>query len=126
MTNTVNTDLFMIFSGISVLAFMFYRNSTKEALKIVRIRTMSSPFYYAIPPRWLRKIFSLPKKEMRKYLIIRLYFAIIHALLAVINFLIYLCSGAKAIVAGVLIMIQICWILSDTIFFLIYLHINKK
>ena len=122
----INADFFIVFVGISVLAFWFYRNSTMVAIKEINYNSKSNPCDYWLPPRWMRKLFSLPKKQVRKYLIVRLYFACIHTLLSAVYSLMYIYLGESEFVAGILIMIQVCWILLDTVFFLVYWRIYKK
>ena len=122
----INADLFIVFVGISVLAFWFYRNSTIVAIKEINYNSKSNHYDYWLPPRWIRKLFSLPKKQVRKYLVARLHFACIHMLLSVVNSLLFLYFRGSEFVAGILIMVQVCWILLDTLFFLVYWRIYKK
>lgn len=122
----INADLFIVFVGISVLAFWFYRNSTIVAIKEINYNSKSNHYDYWLPPRWIRKLFSLPKKQVRKYLVARLYFACIHMLLSVVNSVLFLYLRGSEFVAGILIMVQVCWILLDTLFFLVYWRIYKK
>jgi hypothetical protein len=80
-----------------------------------------------MPPRWMRKIFSLPKKEMAKFLVCHLLFSITHIAIGIINAaLILIDVSVSVFVAKCLIMFQMCWALIDAVVFLVLLRKFKQ
>lgn len=72
-----NKELLMISLIISIMAAIGHVKSSKNADKEIRTNSKFYPMHYMIPPRWLRKMFSLTKKEMAKFLVWQLYFSIV-------------------------------------------------
>lgn len=118
-----NAKLLAISAIISVMVALAYKNSSINANKEICTNFKFYPKHYMMPPQWVRRIFSLPKKEMAKFLVLRLYFSIAHVAIGMINTVLLLINYSTSIfVAKFLIMLQICWALLDTIVFLILLR----
>ena len=49
------------------------RNFVKSALRDVGVVFEWFPDKYVIPPRWIRKLFNMPKKHIAKFLCFGLY-----------------------------------------------------
>ena len=101
------------------------KSSTLEMNKEIGIIFRFFPRQYTIPSRRIRKLYNLPKKEMLKYYVARLYFPIVHFLLATVVSIVSLCFNALWI-SNRFVIFQVLWILIDTIAFLVYSSILKK
>lgn len=121
-----NVDLIIVFIGIALLSFLFYRNSTNEADKMLRYNPKLCRNNWSPLPRKLRKLLFLAKKRVAKYVLIRFYFAILHVLLGVFNTILFICTNGNEMVAGILIMLQVGWIIIDSVVLVIYLYIYKN
>ena len=110
---------------VTLLASLFYRNSTLEMNKEIGIIFRFFPHQYTIPSLRIRKLYNLPKKEMHKYYVARLYFPIVHFLLATVVSIVSLCFNVLWI-SNRFVIFQVLWILIDTIVFLVYSSILKK
>lgn len=56
-----------------LLSCEFYRNSTKNTIKNLMTNMDLYPKHYAIPPRFIRSIFSLKKRMLPRFICFRLY-----------------------------------------------------
>lgn len=115
----------VFFAILTTMAFLAYKNSTIAADKKICTNFKYYPRHYAMPPRWLRHFFSLPKRPTGKYLIARLYFAIAHIVLGLITTIIFLLTKAYTMVASVYFLLYVSWIVLDQIVFIIYFYIFK-
>lgn len=74
----------------SVMCSWGCRNAAIYGDQALRTNSKFFPMHYTIPRRWIRKLFSLPKRYMAKHLVFQLYFSLIHIALGVINVVILL------------------------------------
>lgn len=123
-----NAKLLTISIIISIMAALAYKNSAIRANKDIRTNFTFYPRHYMMPPRWMRKIFSLPKKEMAKFLVCQLLFSVAHIAIGIINAALILINFSVSVfVVKCLIMFQICWVLIDAVVFLVLLRkFNKR
>lgn len=123
-----NAKLLTISIIISIMAALSYKNSAISANKDIRTNFKFYPRHYMMPPRWMRKIFSLPKKEMAKFLVCRLLFSVAHIAIGIINAALVLINFSVSVfVVKCLIMFQVCWALIDAVVFLVLLRkFNKR
>ena len=118
-----NAKLLTISIIISIMAALAYMISSVNANKNIRTNFKFYPKRYIMPPRWMRKIFSLPKKEMPKFLFCRLLVSIAHIAIGIINAAILLINFSVSVfVVKCLIMFQMCWVLTDAVVFLVLLR----
>ena len=118
-----NANLLAISAYISIMAALACRNSSINANKKIRTNFRFYPKHYMIPPRWIRKLFSLPKKEVAKFLVWHLFFSLAHIALGIINATLLLIDfPASVFIAKCLIMFQTCWVLIDAIAFCVLLR----
>lgn len=123
-----NAKLLTISIIISIMAALAYKVSSVSASKDIRTNFKFYPRHYMMPPIWMRNIFSLPKKEMPKFLVCRLLFSVAHIAIGMINTALILINFSVSIfVAKCLIMFQMCWVLIDAVVFLVLLRkFNKR
>lgn len=90
----------------------------------------NAPFYpkhYAIPPRWMRKMFSLPKREMAKFFLFQLYCTFLNIAIGIVNVsLMLINSEISVFTAYCILMLQSCWILIDSIVYVVFLIKFRK
>ena len=122
-----NKELLIVSLIISIMAAIGHAKSSKNADKEIRIKSKFYPIHYMIPPRWLRKMFSLTKKEMAKFLVWQLYFSIVSIAVGIVNVVLLLInfSGSVFIVKH-LIFLQICLELIDALVFAVLLRKFKQ
>ena len=110
----------------AVMGSLGYRGAALHGDKEIRTNMKFYPRHYAVPPRWMRKLFSLPKRDMAKYLIFHLYLSLGYAVLAIVCFII-LCGGFLwgGLFAVYMIRAMSCFGLFDVIVYLIFLYIFK-
>ena len=80
----VSSVLLMFAIYFYVIGSLAYRSSAIHGDKEIRTNMKFYPRHYAVPPRWMRKLFSLPKRDMAKFLIFQLYLSLVHAVLAIV------------------------------------------
>lgn len=122
-----NKELLIVSLIISIIAAIGHAKSSKNADKEIHIKSKFYPMHYMIPPRWLRKMFSLTKKEMAKFLVWQFYFSIVSIAVGIVNVVLLLInfSGSVFIVKH-LIFLQICLELIDAIVFAVLLRKFKQ
>lgn len=122
-----NKELLMISLIISIMAAIGHVKSSKNADKEIRTNSKFYPMHYMIPPRWLRKMFSLTKKEMAKFLVWQLYFSIVSIAVGIVNTVLLLINFSESVfIVKHLIFLQICLELVDAIVFIILLRKHKR
>lgn len=122
-----NKELLMISLIISIMAAIGHVKSSKNADKEIRTNSKFYPMQYMIPPRWLRKMFSLTKKEMAKFLVWQLYFSIVSIAVGIVNTVLLLINFSESVfIVKHLIFLQICLELVDAIVFIILLRKHKR
>lgn len=116
-----NRELLIVSFIISIMTAIAYAKSSKNANKEIRINFKFYPMHYMMPPRWLRKMFSLPKKEMAKYLVWRLYFSITSIATGIVNVILLLIDFYECVfIVKHIIFLQMCFVLVDSIVFIIF------
>lgn len=110
----------------AVMGSLGYRGAALHGDKEIRTNVKFYPRHYAVPPRWMRKLFSLPKRDVAKLLIFHLYLSLGHAVLAVV-YLVILCGNFPwgGLFAGYMIRAMSCFCVIDAIVYLVFLHIFK-
>lgn len=113
--------------AVSVMGALGAVNGAIKGDKEIRRNAPFYPKHYAIPPRWIRKIFSLPKKEMAQFFIFQLYCTFLHIAIGIVNvFFILFNSEISAFIAYCILMLQSCWILVDSILYVVFLIKFRK
>jgi len=117
--------IFMFF-GTAFLSCFTVKNFAIGMIKEIGTNRKYYPKSYAIPPRWIRKIFKLEKREIAKFIRNDLVVSLFFGFLGPLNTLIFFASNRNAKVAGVLFMLHICMILLDFIYVSIMYFVFKK
>lgn len=122
-----NEKWLIISTIVSIMSALGYANLTKNADKEIRINFKFYPKHYMMPPHWLRKMFSLTKREMAKFLVLQLYFSIASIAIGTINAVLFLVNSSTSVnIARCLLMFQMCWGIVYTIVFLILFRKFKQ
>lgn len=110
----------------AVMGSLGYRGAALHGDKDIRTNMKFYPRHYAVPPCWMRKLFSLPKRDMAKFLIFHLYLSLIHIALAIAN-LVILCGGFLwgGLFAVYMIRAISFFCIIDAIVYIIFLHIFR-
>ena len=70
-----------------LLSCEFYRNTTKCTIRDLMTNMNLYPKHYAIPPRFIRSIFSLKKRMLPRFICFRLYQTLVWPIIGIICFL---------------------------------------
>lgn len=119
-------DHAFIFLGISFLSFFTFRNSTVGMIERTGTNTRYYPKHYIVPQRWVKKLFGIKDRVIPKYLYRELFLSIFFAILGPINIAIYVCAGSNKDIGGWLVMLHVCLMLSNTIYFLVMSYFFSK
>lgn len=121
-----STVLLKIAIVTAVMCSLGYRGAALHGEKDIRTNMKFYPRHYAVPPRWMRKLFSLSKRDMAKFLIFHLYLSLGHAVLAVV-YLFILCGNFPwgGLFANYMIIAMAYFGLFDMIVYIIFSHIFK-
>lgn len=122
----MDLSIIFMFLGIATLSHLTTKNFAKGMIKEIGVNRRYYPKHYAIPKRWIRKIFKLEKKEIPRFLCNEFVVSLFFALLGLLNALIFILSSGNKVLAGMLGMIHICMILIDFIYVSIIYFIFKK
>lgn len=121
-----NTKLIVISIIIAVMCSLSCRSMAINGDKVVRTNSKYYPKHYAIPSRWLRRLFSLPKRDMAKYFVFHLYLSLMHIAVGIINVVI-LSLGLpwSTFVFGCIIMFVAIAAIIDSLGFVLFLCVFK-
>lgn len=110
----------------AVMGSFAHRSAAINGDREVRINFKYYPKHYSTPPRWMRKLFSLPKREMANYLVFQLACSIAHLVIGVLNVMILLLdfSWSRFLFGCILIFMSAVTIL-DAMVFILFLKIFK-
>ena len=67
-----------------LLSCEFYRSTTKNTVKDLMTNMNLYPKHYAIPPRFIRSIFSLKKRMLPRFICFRLYQTLVWPIVGII------------------------------------------
>lgn len=106
-----------IFLGISILSSINCKNSAIGMIKEIKTNSPHYPKWYVTPARWIRKLFKVRQHLIPRYLYFELILSLLFAILGPLNMLICVITNFSLDVAGVLIMVHVCLIVLNMIFF---------
>jgi len=109
-----------------VLFHCFFKNSAINMIDDVKTSFRFYPKHYLLPPRWIRKLYGLKKKEIPKYLLYRLYVSLAFLLLIPINIFVLLISQINPFFSSIMILMPCVYIVLDSFIFIIVSRIFKK
>lgn len=122
----MDLSVLFIFFGIATLSHLTTKNFAKGMIKEIGVNRRYYPKHYAIPRRWIRKVFELEKREIPRFICNEFVVSLFFALLGPLNALIFILSSGNAALVGILGMIHICMILIHFIYVSIVYFIFKK
>lgn len=112
-------DGLIVIISTYVLVYFFYRNSTLSMITEIKINFRFYPKHYCFTPKLIQSHFSLKRKEIPRFLCIRLCFAIsILCMLPIVIFVYFISKLNNYVVGGALIFL-FGLVIIDTIVFLI-------
>lgn len=121
-----NSGAIIVAIVTSAMCSLGCRSAAINGDKALRTNSKFFPKYYSIPPRWVRILFALPKRHMANFLVLQLYFSLIHIALGVINVAFASLNFPwSKLVFGYIVMCTCIWGLLDGITYMVLLHIFK-
>ena len=122
----MNMKIVLMFFTISLLSFLNCRNSAIGMINKVGINSRYYPKRYIVIQRWMKRIFRIKQSKIPRYLYIELIIAVVFATLGLANSIIAFCGNFHKEIVGILIMIHVCLIIFNMIFFLIMSFFFKR
>lgn len=122
----MDSSVILMFLGIATLSHLTTKNFARGMIREIGVNRRYYPKHYAIPPRWIRKVFKLEKREIPRFICNEFVVSLFFALLGPLNALTFILSSGNMALAGMLGMIHICMILIDFIYVSIIYFIFKK
>ena len=122
----MDSGYIFIFLGISILSSINCKNSSIGMIKKIGMNSIYYPKGYIVPGKWIKTVFKLTQRLIPRYFYFELILSLFFAALGPINIMICLIADGSTNVVGVLIMIHICLVIVNTIFFSITSSLMKK
>lgn len=119
-------DHIFVFLGISILSSMNCRNSAIGMIERIGTNSLHYPKGYIAPAKWVRTVFKLTQRLIPRYLYFELILSLFFAALGPVNLMICIIVGCSANIVGILVMIHICLVVVNMIFFSIASSLMKK
>ena len=119
-------ETIILFLSISLMSSLACKNTTTYMIKEIGYKPLGTPKGYAIPSKWIRRLFKIKEYRIPLYLYFELYLSLFFASLGPINILIWGISNFSTIIAGYLAMFHICLVIVDTIILSIMSIILKR
>ena len=122
-----NSGAIIVAIIISVMCSLGSKSAAINGDKKLRTNSSFFPKHYTIPPRWIRKLFSLPKRYMANFLVFELYLSLIHIALGFINVVLQLLNfpWSESVCVGIVICTCI-WALFDTAIYIVFMRIFSR
>ena len=108
-----------MFLGISILSSLNCRNSAIGMIERIGTNSRHYPKGYTNPAKWVRTLFKIKQRVIPRYLYFELIVSLIFALIGPINLIICVAVDCDPNVVGILVMIHICLVVINMIYFLI-------
>ena len=122
----MDSGYIFVFLGISFLSSMSCRNSAIGMIERIGTKSLHYPKRYIAPAKWVRTVFKLKQRLIPRYLYFELILSLFFAVLGPVNLMICIIVDCSANIVGILIMLHVCLILVDMIFFSIISYLIKK
>lgn len=113
------------FAILSLFTYLNCRTSTKGMIKEIGINERFYPKRYVVPCNFIAKHFRIGKKKIPRFLYIRLYVAIVYAMMFLFNTVLYCILYSYEGITGVLIFYHCIFVLLDTVCFLLLSLVYK-
>ena len=115
-----------MFLGISILSSINCRNSAIGTIKRIGTNSTHYPKGYIDNPKWVRYVFKLTQRVIPRYLFFELILSLFFAVLGPVNLMICIVVDCSTNVVGILVMIHICLVILNMIYFSIVTALMKK
>lgn len=119
-------DIIFIFLGIAFLSGLNCKNAAVGMIKELGLRPEYDPKHYAVPKRWMRKLFHIHQRVIPRYLYFELYLSLCFFALGPLNVGISIAVDFDKMITGILVQLHIWLILINLIFYAIMSTIYKK
>lgn len=119
-------EYILIFLGIAVLSCLNCRNSTVGMIKEIGINSRYYPKHYVIPKRWMKNLFQIKQRAIPRFFYFELLLSLFFLILGLLNIIICIAVDCDKSIAGILIMVHICLVIVNMIFFSIISWSLKK
>lgn len=122
----MDSGYIFMFLGISILSSMNCRNSAIGMIERIGTNSSQYPKEYIVPAKWIRTVFKLTHRLIPRYLYFELILSLFFAALGPVNLMICIIVDCSANVVGILVMIHICLVVVNMIFFSIISSLMKR
>ena len=106
-----------MFLGISILSSMNCKNSAMGMIEKIGINSRHYPKGYTNPAKWVRVLFKIKQHVIPRYLYIELILSLVFALIGPINLIICVAVDCAPDIVGILVMLHICLVVINMIYF---------
>ena len=115
-----------MFLGISILSSMNCKNSALGMIERIGTNTKHYPKGYIAPAKWVRRLFKVKQLFIPRYLYFELILSLFFAGLGPVNLMICILVDCAPDIVGILVMLHICLVIFNMIFFSISSSLLKK
>ena len=106
-----------MFLGISILSSLNCKNSAIGMIEKIGINSRHYPKGYTNPAKWVRALFKIKQRVIPRYLYFELILSLIFALIGPINLIICVAVDCAPDIVGILVMLHICLVIINMIYF---------
>ena len=118
-------SIFM-FLGIALLSGLSCKNAAIGMIGQINTVSRYYPKHYMAPGRRMKKLFKLSQRVIPRYLYFELLLSLFFFLLGPLNIVIWMAFHGGITAAAILVMVHVCLILLNLIFFLITSLLFKR
>lgn len=106
-----------MFLGISILSSLNCKNSAIGMIERIGTNSRHYPKGYTNPAKWVRVLFKIKQRVIPRYLYFELILSLIFALIGPISLIICVAVDCAPDIVGILIMLHICLVVINMIYF---------
>ena len=118
-------SIFM-FLGIALLSGLSCKNAAIGMIGQINTVSRYYPKHYMAPGRRMKKLFKLSQRVIPRYLYFELLLSLFFFLLGPLNIVIWMAFHCGKTAAAILVMVHVCLILLNLVFFLITSLLFKR
>ncbi len=118
-------SIFM-FLGIALLSGLSCKNAAVGMIAQINTVSRYYPKHYMAPGRRVKKLFKLSQRVIPRYLYFELLLSLFFFLLGPLNIVIWMAFHCDKTVAAILVIVHVCLILLNMVFFLITSLLFKR
>lgn len=106
-----------MFLGISILSSLNCKNSAVGMIERLGTNSRHYPKGYITPAKWVRALFKIKQRLIPRYLYFELILSLFFALLGPINLIICVIVDCAPDIVGILVMLHICLVVINMVYF---------